>query len=608
MLQWPTPVPKEYLDNPSWIAPQFRNLHDAIAGSLNQSAREIGIANTVVIVDVPDGHDLLEKMLLYIGALDPIEEDPALHPWCTLLAMLVLALPEVHWVFRSREINADFDCLADVHLLDSSNNLLYVLRLHDAGYTPLFDPSGLRNHIRGRLRNQTDLEGRHEAAHVPVRSSLAASIDDEEAYAFFTAYAAYRFGYRCHVVTTRAMFERLFGKKNQARPLPNSIPLREAKISLSLEDLYLRFPDHRPESHMSDLAKRDEGFARLRDISNRVFVTIGQPESMGSEAWGNISSYLRELSARGVFTRVLYKPLSGFFDIWERSGLMAKLNYGMHKGLAKGFEWPPRRQILSEKTGTHSTPARLRTVGERLIERSEAILAQAKSVQDAVYGALLALEALEYVGPLAPTTALEALARKHELEVQAECLSFGVEYNIDVGLRLAEIQREIREIAHHFNPKTRNLSSMDAEASIVSALALRYREFNQFDEDQECSKRIRDLYRHLWLRRHRRWAWIVWPVRWYVDLLLNSISTFVLMIILWIVVFTFLFAMFPHLGYDHSIFHGLKDAITSFVGVQPAHERSGSVAIDLLSMFASVLGFVHLGIFVSHIYSIMVRR
>ena len=53
-----------------------------------------------------------------------------------------------------------------------------------------------------------------------------------------------------------------------------------------------------------------------------------------------------------------------------------------------------------------------------------------------MYGALLALEAQELLANRTPTTALEALAVRHELEVTAECMFYGVEYNFDVRRRL----------------------------------------------------------------------------------------------------------------------------------------------------------------------------
>ncbi len=56
--------------------------------------------------------------------------------------------------------------------------------------------------------------------------------------------------------------------------------------------------------------------------------------------------------------------------------------------------------------------------------------------------ATFATDALELTGHRTPTTALEALSTKHQLELTAECHFSGIEYNVDVKSRLAEIRKK----------------------------------------------------------------------------------------------------------------------------------------------------------------------
>lgn len=261
----------------------------------------------------------------------------------------------------------------------------------------------------------------------------------------------------------------------------------------------------------------------------------------------------------------------------------------------------------------HSAPGRLLAVAERLIRRAEQVLENARSVPEAITGAMLALEAQECLGNRTPTTSLEALSLKHRLEVRAECMFSGVDYNIDVKSRFREVERDVRSIGRWLRPNTRTLATLSSEVSIVSSVLLTFREFNQFDEEQECQNRIRHLNRHIWFCRNRVWAWVFYPVRWYFDCLLGSVPVFGAAIILWLGVFTFLFAQMSGMSETHGGSHPFLDAMTSFVGMQPAHDDPKAIlfayfSVASLNALAIGLGFVHLGVFVSHLYSIISRR
>ena len=232
----------------------------------------------------------------------------------------------------------------------------------------------------------------------------------------------------------------------------------------------------------------------------------------------------------------------------------------------------------------------------------------AQSVPEAVHGAVLAVEAQEYLGHRTPTTSLEALALKHQLEVLAECLFYGIEYNMNVKSRFREIQEEVKSIGKWFRPRTRKHSRLNAEVRVISELALRFKDHNQFDEEQECLARIRDLYRHLWFEKNKWFAWSIYPVRRYIEFLLISMFRFALAIIFWVIVLGLLYNLLRPAG--DAPWHGYVDAMTSFFGLQPAHDLPMSREEHAvgLNMAAILLGFVHLGIFISHLYSIVSRR
>jgi hypothetical protein len=235
----------------------------------------------------------------------------------------------------------------------------------------------------------------------------------------------------------------------------------------------------------------------------------------------------------------------------------------------------------------------------------------ADSVPAAVHGAVLASDAQELLGNRTPTTMLEALALKHQLEVLAECMFYGVEHNMDVKSRFDEIKRDVTSIRYWFNPHTGKISALNAQIRIVNELSLVFREHNQFDEEQQCLTKLRELHRHLWFGKHPGWRWPLYPARWYIDFLLSSVSRFVLAILVWIALYAFLFAVIQHdVQTSHSpAVHGLVDSLTSFFGLQLAHDMKDlGTGLVWINLTAILTGFVHLGILISHLYSIIARR
>ena len=107
---------------------------------------------------------------------------------------------------------------------------------------------------------------------------------------------------------------------------------------------------------------------------------------------------------------------------------------------------------------------------------------------------------------------------------------------------------------------------------------------------------------------------MAWPFRWYIDKLLASIPVFIGAIIFWLLVFAVIYAVEPRIPEAEvpGLIHGFEDAITAFFGMQPPHDfaniEKASELLVWVTLGVILTGFVHLGIFVSHLYSIMSRR
>ena len=203
---------------------------------------------------------------------------------------------------------------------------------------------------------------------------------------------------------------------------------------------------------------------------------------------------------------------------------------------------------------------------------------------------------------------------KHQFEVAAECQFYGVEYDFDVRKRFDEIELELKSIGEWFNKKTRLNSVLNAELAIVSRLVTIFRRHNQFDEEQACLVKVRELYRRIWVRK-KHGAWLLWPLWFYMEFLLKSWRSFAAAMVLWLVLLTALFAWNGPEVASAEPFLAFRDALHTFFGGEPPKgwdadfgESAPSGWYLLATTLAVVGGFVHLGVFVSHLYSIIARK
>ena len=586
---------------PDWqVTDEFNRICDWIETKVCCGNNIAALRETVAITDIAPLHFGEGSYLNPLCKVADKEQDEE-KAWSSLLALLILAFPEIQWVAlpdpcdspkpEPKVLPKDV-IFRKAHVLD---DLREVFLLKRDGFVPLFDPSGLRNRIRQLILIDPQTVHRD----VPLRPMQAAAIDDEKSYTYLHAYTAYRFGFRSHVVTTEKMMSRLFS--------PDSLGRIGDKF-LVFEDLFLKFaePDaerERQSPHISSLTDRDRFYTCLRGAAYRIVVTSGHRRKQDQNILRDNRQYLKELR-NSQHNRVLSKPLAGVFDLWEESGLDRKLE----RGLADGFVWPPRH-TSEEATGGHSAPGRLLEVAARLIDRAERFLPEVRSVADCVHGAVLACDAYELLAERTPTSALEALMLKHQFEVLAECQFCGVQYSLEVKSRIEDIQREVKSLSFWFDPRREEFTRWNAEAAIVSKLIKIYREYNNFDEEQKVLARNRTLHRKMWFFR-KRWAVIFQPLAWYIEWLLGSLPRFIVAMGLWVFVLSALyFAAGPTKlpSYLTPLTASLYAGFESFFGLTAPPGELGTFSNGVILLAISG-GFVHLGVFISHLYTIVSRK
>jgi len=605
-----------------------------LAGEIENAALGTGerlpVGEVVVLVDQVD-----------LTRLNPMVSSG----WDSVVAMLILTFPEIHWAFGV--VQGVDDKKAEALVRDHG-----LLSIFATAADPLFDGTGLREWVHSLARGYHGDKDKETAKYLPKRIQVAVAIDDERSYAYFHTYAAYRFGFRAYVVTEESLMDHLLGEDGRlADP---------SDFRLSIEDLFLNFPDRSDKhrgTHWSDLVQRTEKLHALSQAGIlRIFVTSGQRKGTSQDRHERNRTFRESLRLDGRMGTILYKPMSGIFDLWKNAGLMRKLQDGRQYGHADGFIWPPNYDDVTEidLSHDHSAPGRLLEVATRLVVRAENLLQNVHGVIDAVQGAVLAVEAMELLGEKAQTTFLEALTLKQQFEAIAECQFYGVQSHFDVESRMEDIQLEVRELSRYFSPFKRKEAEWNAEAAILGCLIRAYREYDQFDEELVIQVRNRTLHRRLWFKEKMsmlgdelRWLNPFYWVASYVHFLLKSTSLFVLALVLWVCGLSILFTLTSPVSQSATLHHGIEDAVSSFfsVGGPIHHEDNNSnippapsvqlppieqrleqleskvsiihnkvteernppayVAVICLSILA---GFIHIGVFISQLFLIVSRK
>ena len=120
-----------------------------------------------------------DELVVLVDAVKPDSLNPiAADGWDATLAMLILAFPEVRWIFGSSRVSKDagegWQSVLQWHGLKA-----FLLRENSS---QLFDGSGLRQWV---LKRAKEYEKGNHAPFIPLREHWAAAIDDEVTYAYF---------------------------------------------------------------------------------------------------------------------------------------------------------------------------------------------------------------------------------------------------------------------------------------------------------------------------------------------------------------------------------------------------------------------------------------
>lgn len=517
--------------------------------------------------------------------------------WEPLVAMLILAFPDIRWLFATHDGVEAWPRFEADHVLSLSTAA-------DVS-TPLFDGSGLRNELRRAINEKL----REHGFQIPTRRARAAIVEDELAFAYLHGCTAYRFGCLSDLVTTWSQMSARFAEHPDA----------SHNYWLLVEDMSLNFSDREPSASLLNLRDRQEQCPQLAsgkasiEVSNyRALVTTGQSRLNDATMDAN-RAYLRA-KAYGI-GRIVTKPTGGMSALWKRAGLLRRVHLSTGSdilsarvGNAPGYDWPPKLAMEAHANPRHGAPGRLELIAECLIERARRHLAEQPSLRSAITGAVLATDALELTGARVPTLAIEALSLKHQLEVVAECQFSGVEYHIWLEHRLGEIRRDVAAISRRFGRRHRSAAALNSEMKILVTLVRIFKDHGQFDEEQKCLARARNIQNTLWMRQ-RPHRMLLWPILRYLELLLTSVSVYAGVLALWVVALS---ALYWWTSPASSLPCSFFDAVTSMFSIgapfRPNTLCPENLTSPVIVSVAIVSGFLHLGVFISHLYSLLSRR
>jgi hypothetical protein len=622
---------------------------DSNAGAGTISAYELLVRRIVDAVKIEDGSVPMNEAVVLVDSIEPANLSAIYegYSWENLLALLILSFPEFHWAFGLLESPGAFP---DIHTLET----LWT----KCQRNPLLDPTGLREWVRSQTNEALKQLG--DDLKLPERMKLAAAIDEEGSYACLNAYTAYRFGCRADMVTTWGVMQEIFGDDapnhsywllledmslNFADKPNNKHLLRLDKYyetdtnektgnrvtavlklvlrgAVKLGRRIVRRPGQKPDSVSPDRelqgrehwcpkldSKAVEDGIPIERSAYRVLVTTGQARDKTTLKANQ--KYLRaKVEGEGTW---VFKPSKGIFGLWRDAKLLSDPLFRKVRN-ETGFEWPPDLASTNHSKGSykgHGSPGKLMLVADTLIRRSRGLLVTADSVEDAIQGAVLATDALELTGGRTPTFAVDALTLKHHFEVLAECQFSGVAHQIHTKWRLKDIDAETESLSRWFRRKGISQAGLNARMHVLNTLIRVFRDHNKFDEELQCMIEVRSIHNSLWLKQ-RPWRFLCMPLVRYFELLMKSFSWFGLCLLGWVALFGWLFktsANYP------TYWYGLFDSVSSIFAISgPTSHYLSPASFPIPSWYAVfvcgaiITGVAHLGVFVSHLYSIVSRK
>lgn len=544
-----------------------------------------------------------EKVVIVVDSIRPSRLSAISEGsfWDHLIAMLILTFPEAQWFFGSFLGNPNEwnNKTQNLFFPQCTHDLLSFLtnQLSDS----LFDHTGLRQWIKQKTNEDLTklvIKSGKKGYQLPTRQKIAAVIDEEPEFAYLHAYTTYRYGFRTDLITSWRTMKNRFGKGRD----PNDAH----SYFLLLEDMRLGFPDKPVSIHLSRLNKRAEVCPLLDHFIDksewRFLITTGQ---MGSDRdlVDENAKYL-EQKALG-YGSVLYKPLGGMADLWEKMGLYDNLTESNRPGNAPEFIWPPEFDEEGIYEG-HGSPGKLSLISHTLLWRANAVKKNASSILELIQGAVLVLEAAELLGGKTPSIALSAISLRYEFESRAECVFSGTGYHFNLEKKLNELDFEVASITRWFHENVRERSGLAAKVAILHNLVIIFNQSGRMEEEFKCLAMLRRFNRKLSRPKDfNPLAWLAHGLLFYGEWLLESFPRLIVLTAFWVLVFSVVVWLYYSTSFSN--FADVTSNIILWFGGQPDTNKN-DWTLEVFSWLVVITGIFHIGVLISYLYSLISRK
>ena len=538
-----------------------------------------------------------------------------------IVAGLILIFPEIRWYFLGVE--------GLPSIFDESDEKQVSL------FSPLFDADGIRSELIGKATAST----------VESQTPDCVVVEDELNFCFYYSYVAYRSGYRVLPVTSYAAF------KNIKTWFPEDSP------TVLIEDMSLAFFDREGEESLINLEARDKDSCYetiSKEAKLRALVTIGQTGDH-KDALEKNKNYLKNCcqgqGREEVYANMNYecekekkyfaeaaKPVGGMFRLVELLALKKFISSGDKEHKKEGA------------SGNHSAPGMVQAIVEVMLSRIRRRRGR-EGLLDALLGGVLSIDALELLGNKAPMLRFDALFGQHENEVRAESKFIDIGPVKDVKDRFKKIDEDVKKIAKACQEEYRRPVQLQAQATLAHRMMLVFRNAAQYDEEIECLNYLRKAQRRLnrlpsltssgriqmcldYLRKP--WYFLKWCLksivllpRTYAELLVsgrywrpifamigwpllltevafwldNGGSFLCTVATLWMDNSAFVDTTLPDL-----IATTWKRIASGFFEAAAAPEKSVNLSENIFGLIIVLIGVFHIGVFISFVFSRLMRR
>ena len=415
--------------------------------------------------------------------VDPVSN----NDFGSIVAGLILIFPEIRWYFL--DIEGLPSILEEPDKDESAKRQSYL-------FSPLFDADGVRSElIEKALGTYSQTEPKPPDCVV---------VEDELNFCFYHSYVAYRTGYRVLPVSSFAAFKNIT-KWFPGFSSPNVL-IEDMSLAFfdkeEQESLFLL--KKRDGKHNYGTISRKAKLRALVTVGQPPYserADSGKSESSSEEipydkALNENQNYLKNCQGRkGISANTQIKCAETYFAE-ESKPVGGIFRFVELLALEKFFPRDKKNEEPTNGGSGHSARGMVQAIAEVMLSRIRRYRNQ-EGLLNILLGSVLSIDALRLLGTKAPMLRFDALFSQYENEVRVESQFIDIGPVRDVKQRLEEISKKTRKIATACQKESQRRVKLQAQATLVHRMMLVFRNAAQYEEEMVCLNYLRKAQRSL---------------------------------------------------------------------------------------------------------------